>query len=54
MRDINKFVRRKLGNKKQFNNDYDDGYPKQKTFVKPSKYYKQEIERSIEEYYKNK
>jgi len=52
MRETNKFIRRKLANKKKLNL-YEDDEGKKRQISKPSKYRKQEIENSIEEYYKN-
>lgn len=52
MRETNKFIRRKLENKKRNNQQQERG-GKKRTFVKPSKYRKQELEDSIEEYYRN-
>lgn len=50
MRETNKYLRRKLGNKKKVNQQQERG-GKKRPFVKPSKYRKQELEDSIEEYY---
>jgi len=52
MREINKYLRRKLANKKKTNYYEEDG-GKRKEVSKPAKYQKQELENSIEEYYRN-
>jgi len=52
MRELNKHLRRKLENKKKSNHFENDG-GKRKEIVKPTKYRKQELENSIDEYYRN-
>ena len=53
MRETNKYTRRKWENKKKPHLTDSEG-GKRKQIVKPSKYRKQELDSSIEEYYRNR
>ena len=52
MRETNKYIRRKLENKKKTHH-FDNEGGKRKEIAKPSKYRKQELDNSIDEYYRN-